>query len=187
MADARARVRDGGPRGMIALKGELSELGVAAELTGAEMPRPGAVTVSGGRALLWMARDELLVLVAPDEVGPALDRIREALGDIHHLAADVSDLRATFVLEGPACRDVLAKLTPADVSPAALPPGVVRRTRIGQVAAAFWFRDDDTAEVVCFRSVAGYMRDLLADAAQVGSEVGHHVRPAAETRPPDRA
>ncbi|MEO9629184.1 MAG: sarcosine oxidase subunit gamma, partial [Sulfitobacter sp.] len=48
-----------------------------------------------------------------------------------------------------------------------------RRTRMGQVPAAFWLREDGVFEVICFRSVAQYMFDLLSVAAQPGSEVGH--------------
>jgi sarcosine oxidase subunit gamma len=48
-----------------------------------------------------------------------------------------------------------------------------RRTRMGQVPAAFWLRDDGAFEVICFRSVARYMFDQLCVAAQPGSAVGH--------------
>jgi sarcosine oxidase subunit gamma len=43
---------------------------------------------------------------------------------------------------------------------------------MAQVAAAFWMVDAQTIQVVCFRSNAQYMFDLLKVAAQPGSEVG---------------
>jgi sarcosine oxidase subunit gamma len=48
-----------------------------------------------------------------------------------------------------------------------------RRSRLAQVPAAFWMPDAETFQIVCFRSVARYMFDLLSIAAQPGSEVGH--------------
>ena len=92
----------------------------------------------------------------------------------HALVTDVSDARAMFELRGGGLRDVLAKLTPADMSAAALPPGELRRSRLAQVPAAFWLRSETAAQVICFRSVARYVFDLLKTAAQPGSAVGFH-------------
>ena len=168
--DGAVAVREAGPRGMIAVRGDLGAptlREIVGAVTGVEFPEAGAANCNGDKGLLWMAPDEILLLVPPGEVAQALDRIEEAMADGHVMAVDVSDMRAAIVLEGGSCRDVLAKLTPADVSPAALPPGRLRRTRLGQVAAAFWFREADTAEVLCFRSVAQYAFDLLSAAADV--------------------
>ena len=87
----------------------------------------------------------------------------------------MSDARAVFTLEGEgaAIRNVLAKLTPADLRPASLPVGEVRRTRFAQVPAAFWLAEEGRAELVCFRSVAIYVFGLLKNAAEPGSEVGY--------------
>ena len=86
----------------------------------------------------------------------------------------MSDARAVYDLSGKAIRDVLAKGSPADMSADALPVGEVRRTRIAQLAVAFWLTDDNTARLVCFRSVAGYIRDWLENASEKGTEVGFH-------------
>lgn len=165
-------VQDGSARGMIALKGDLGSESLRAavcELTGTRFPETAEVQASGPQAVLWMAPDELLLLVERPRVGDSVERLREQLRDLHALVEDVSDMRKGYVLDGPEVRDVLARLTPADVSPAALPPGRVRRTRIGQVAAALWLSAEDRAEVMCFASVAEYLRDLLLDAAAGGS------------------
>ncbi|MGC1503573.1 MAG: sarcosine oxidase subunit gamma, partial [Sulfitobacter sp.] len=47
-----------------------------------------------------------------------------------------------------------------------------RRTRLAQVPAAFWMPDAETVQIICFRSVAQYVFDVLNVAAQCGSEVG---------------
>ena len=63
---------------------------------------------------------------------------------------------------------MIAKLAPVDLHPDQFAAGDFRRTRLGQVAAAFWMRDDDTLQIICFRSVAGYTFDLLAASAKAG-------------------
>ena len=87
---------------------------------------------------------------------------------------NVSDARAVFDLSGDVIRDVLAKGSPADMSVDALPLGEVRRTRIGQLAVAFWFTDAQNAQLVCFRSVGGHIMRWLENASEIGSEVGFH-------------
>jgi sarcosine oxidase subunit gamma len=47
----------------------------------------------------------------------------------------------------------------------AFPAGEIRRTRLAQIAAAFWMPQEGTVELVCFRSVAQYAFDLLTQAA----------------------
>ena len=110
-----------------------------------------------------------------ENVDAALATLEEKLSGRHHLAVDVSDARAVFMLEGKgaAIRETLAKLTPADMRTAVLPVGEMRRTRLAQVPAAFWFEDEGTATVVCFRSVADYVFGILKASANLGGEVGY--------------
>ncbi|EYD77037.1 Sarcosine oxidase gamma subunit [Rubellimicrobium mesophilum DSM 19309] len=115
-----------------------------------------------------MSPDELLLFVARDEVGAAVARLSEALAGTHHLVTDVSDLRVCLRLDGPEVREVLAKLTPADLHPDVFGPAMVRRSRLGQVAAAFWL-EGEGARVVCFRSVGDYMLALLRQSAVDGA------------------
>ncbi len=74
--------------------------------------------------------------------------------------------------EAGALRDVLAKITPADI--AGLPLGEMRRTRLQQVAAALWFETQTEARVICFRSVARYVFDLMAVSAHPSGAVDYH-------------
>jgi sarcosine oxidase subunit gamma len=174
--DGIARVREAGLRGMITLRGDLSAPALKAAatgVTGVDFPGQGVANCSREHGLCWMSPDELLVLVPYGEVRQALDTIETALAGSHVLAANVSDARAVFSVEGPQAREVLAKLTPADLSPAALQPGQFRRTRLAQAPAAFWMRADESFEVICFRSVAGYVFKLLSASAAPGAEVGY--------------
>lgn len=163
------------PRGMVTLKADLTAATAKAvsDVTGAAMPDLRQIT-SGKMDVAWMAPDELLILCDHAEADAVTRALSDKLGQAHHLAINVSDARAVFLLEGDAIRDVLGKLTPADLSPGALPIGEMRRTRLAQVAAAIWFTSDTTAEVMCFRSVARYVFDVLTLSARPGSAVGFH-------------
>lgn len=171
-------VRENGLRGMITLRGDLAAptlQGAATDVAGVEFPDARAANCRGDKGLCWMSPDELLILLPYAEVARAVTSIGTALAGSHHLVADVSDARASFSLsgEGRAIRNVLAKLTPADLRAASLPTGRMRRTRLSQVPAAIWFSEEDRAEVICFRSVAEYVWGLLVNAAEPGSEVGY--------------
>ena len=80
--------------------------------------------------------------------------------------------QANAIADAEARREVMAKLAPVDLAPASFTPGMFRRTRIAQVPAAFWMPQEGVFRVVCFRSVAQYVFDVLCVAAQPGSEVG---------------
>jgi sarcosine oxidase subunit gamma len=174
--DGFVRVADAGLRGMITVRGDLAAAALkdaATGVAGVDFPAQGEANCVEDHGICWMSPDEILVLCPYAQVPEALARMREALAGSHHLIADVSDARALITVSGAGCREAIAKLTPADVSPAAFAKGRLRRTRLAQVPAAFWMRDDSTFEVICFRSVARYVFDLLKASATDGSEVGY--------------
>lgn len=164
------------PQGQILLRCEVSD-DYRARLTGLlglGFPEPLKATTEGDRALLWMSPDELLLMLPYGEVPGMLARLEETFPNWILLAADVSDMRAHFRLRGPHLRDVLSKLTPADMAPGGGAPGTVRRSRLAQVAAGYWLRGGQEAQVFVFRSVADYAVRVLSAAAEPGGEVGFH-------------
>jgi len=166
---------DPGP-GMVTLRGDhaatpIPEAVLAA--TGLAMPERRRITMAGDHAAAWMSPDETLLLTPPGN-GPRLAAaLTTALADVHHLAVDVSAARRMFRITGPGARECLAKGAPVDLAPAAFGPGDLRRTRLGQVAVAFWMVDVETFNLVCFRSVAAFTAQWLATAAAPGSLPGH--------------
>jgi sarcosine oxidase, subunit gamma len=168
-------VSDAGLTGMVTIRGDLGAAKVRAAVKtacGCAMPGQGAITVAKGRKLAWMSPDEALLFCGYDEAAALADALGAALAKSHALVADVSDARVVLHLSGAACREVMAKLTPADLRPASFAPGQMRRTRLGQVAAAFHMPDETSFEVIAFRSVADYVFGLLSSAAKPGGEVG---------------
>ena len=171
-------VTEAGVQGMITLRGDASEAGfgdAVQKATGLALPETRGIRPDGGRAIAWMSPDEWLVMCPYDEAHGTVAELHAALGARHHLVENVSDARAMFVLEGDDAhvREVLAKLAPVDLHPDRFGPGEMRRTRFAQVPAALWLEGPGVARVVCFRSVAQYMFDLLSVAAAPGSQAGY--------------
>lgn len=163
-------------RGMITLRARLDDPLVAGALGRAGFPaaRPREARAGDGRQTVWMAPDEALLCLPRGDAGAGLAALRGALAGQRHLALDVTDARATFRLTGAGARETLAKGAPVDLSPAAFGQGDARRTHLGQVAAAFWMTgaEPDAFELVCFRSVAGYVFDWLLTGAATEARVG---------------
>ena len=155
--EGSATVRQLPQRGMITVRGSMDDLAKAVTV-------PARGTVAGDVA--WMSPDELLVMCPHEEVGARVEALKKALLGSHHLVQDVSDARVIFEISD---AETLAKLCPVDV--AAMEPRRFRRTRMAQIACAFWKRDDGAFELVCFTSVADYAWGVLSNAA--ATPVGH--------------
>ena len=176
--EGAVKIRDAGLMGMITLRGDLGDetLGTAVKaVLGLAMPKPREIRDGKKGSVAWMSPDELLLIVdyaaAPGMVAALEDRLK----GIHTLVVDVSDARAFFTLTGPGVREVIAKGAPADLSPEGLKPGEIRRSRLGQVAAAFWLPEEDTMNVVCFRSVGAFVYSWLCNAAEKNTLPGFFI------------
>ena len=170
--DGYVRVEEQGLVGMITLRGDLASKALAKAVksaTGSAMPGQGEIASGDKGRVGWMSPDELLLIVDHSAANDMVAALTKALAGEHALAVNVSDARTVFRITGAAAREVVAKVSPADVN--ALSSGQLRRTRIAQIPAAFHLIDEETAELVCFRSVGKYAFDLLKDAALPGGEV----------------
>ncbi|MEL7465848.1 MAG: sarcosine oxidase subunit gamma family protein [Pseudomonadota bacterium] len=170
-----ASIRDLGPTGMVTIRGDLSAAGFKKAIksaTGLAVPALRKVTAGGGKSLVWMSPDELLLVCDYAESAATVAAIGEAMGDAHHMAVDVSDARCVFAVSGAGARELIAKGAPVDMAPEAFGAGDVRRTRLSQVAAAFWMAEDGALTLVCFRSLGQYVFDWLKASAADGSRPG---------------
>ncbi|MEM6634760.1 MAG: sarcosine oxidase subunit gamma family protein [Pseudomonadota bacterium] len=174
--DGLVKLRDMGPTGMLTVRGTLDDTKFGAALlkaTGVELPGKLRILGTADMRIAWMSPDELLVICPYAQAAKMSRALSDALSDQHALVVNVSDTRVALSVEGAATREVLAKLTPVDVAPDAMPAGTIRRTRLAQVPAAFWFDADGNATVIAFRSVAAYVFDLLQSAAHPDSAVAY--------------
>lgn len=173
--EGAVRVEEMGLRGMITLRGDLGDAtlqGAVEKAVGVAVPGVREITEADGRGAAWMSPDELLLMLPYAQVPDTLEALNSALAGTHFLAVNVSDARAVFRLHGAGGREVIAKLCPVDMAPGAFGPGRIRRTRMAQIPAALWMTDEETVQVVCFRSVARYAFDLLSQAAHPGARAG---------------
>ena len=170
-----ADVADTGLRGMISVRGNLSSAKFKAavkSVTGLAVPAQRRVETTADMSVAWMSPDELLIVCDYTDVSTHVAALGKALASEHALAVNVSDARSVVRVSGSGARDALAKLCPVDLSETAFQSGMIRRTRLAQVAAAFWMTGEDSFDVICFRSVADYVFDSLSVAAESGTEVG---------------
>ncbi|MCK0150893.1 sarcosine oxidase subunit gamma [Marivita sp. S6314] len=169
-----AKIEELPGQGMVTLRADLDDKAVVAavkDVFDVDMPGLRGTSLDGANGALWMSPDEALLLCSYDEAQAKADALADKLSGAHALVVNVSDARSVFKLTGGLLREVLAKLAPVDMAPGAFEPGQVRRTRLAQVAAAFWMDDAYSARVVCFRSVADYMFGILSNAADENAQV----------------
>jgi len=159
-------------KAMITLRADLGDpkLSLAVKaVTGAAMPKTRRIVHGKTGSAVWMSGDELLLITDYTQSDFSIATIETKLKGMHFLATNVSDARAVFEISGPNARDVLAKGAPIDLSTRGFAPGDIRRTRMGQVAAAIWMEEDESFRLICFRSVADFMFEWLKTAAEPSS------------------
>lgn len=166
-------IKELGPVGMVTIRGDFASPAFAAtveKICGA--PIPGQRRFAGG--LGWMSPDELLWVGGYAGADDLARRLSAELAGEHHLAANVSDARAAFSVAGKGARELIAKGAPVDMSPAAFASGDLRRSHVGQVAAAFWMAGEEREgfTLVCFRSYGDYMFKWLSESARDGATPG---------------
>ena len=130
-----ATIREIGPLGMISLRAKPDVPGLAAAFAalGLTLPAPRRITITGDKAAGWMSPDEYLLILPYAEAAQAIATLSDALAGQHHLAANVSDARAVFRIEGVKADQVLKKLCPVDIDH--LAPGELRRSRAAMSSA----------------------------------------------------
>ena len=174
--DGLVSIEEVAAQGMITLRGDLTDKTIVKavkDVFGVALPGTRGAEFEGANGALWRSPDEALLLCPYAQAQTNADALSAKLEKTHALVVNVSDARAVFHLKGYAVREVIAKLAPVDMSPEAFAPGQVRRTRMSQVAAAFWMDDASNAHVVCFRSVADYMFNILKNAADPHASVNY--------------
>jgi sarcosine oxidase, subunit gamma len=168
-------IREISERGMIDLRGSLTDkkFMTAAKLTlGVDLPKaPRTSTTFGDVQVLWLSTDQWLVLTGRARASSLLSDLRKAMGNIHSLAVDVSDMRAIIRIEGDGVRETLMKGSTLDLISEDYTPGTVRRMRFAEIAALLHVVEQNMIDIYVFRSYADYAWEFLVKAARKGSEV----------------
>lgn len=168
-------MREISERGMIDLRGSMADkkfMAAAKSALGVELPKsPRTSTTFGDVQVLWLSTDQWLVLTDRARVTALLADLCKALGTIHSLAVDVSDMRAIIRLEGDGVRETLMKGSTLDLISEDYASGTVRRMRFAEIAALLHVVEQNMIDIYVFRSYADYAWAFLLKAARKGSEV----------------
>ena len=174
--DGAVHVEDSGVNGMITVRGDLSSSKMFKAIksaVGLGIPRARGIKFGAKGGVAWMSPDELMLFCHYADADAVVVKLEKSLKGEHFLAVNVSDARAMFTLTGEGVREVIAKGTPADMSVEGLQIGEMRRSRLGQIAVAFWLREEGKLELVCFRSVGQFVFEWLCNAAEKDTLPGH--------------
>ena len=163
-------LRETTDRGMIDLRGLTTDpafMSAAHDALGFALPtKPRTSAAWGDVRVLWLSVDQWLILSSRTKAHEILANLRAALGGIHSLAVDVSDMRAVIRLEGDGCREVLMKGTSLDLISGDYTPGTCRRMRYAEIAALLHVVEDNVFDVYVFRSYARYTWDFICATAR---------------------
>lgn len=158
---------------MIDLRGLATDtafMAAARDILGLDLPTQPRTSVSEGDVTaLWLAPDQWLILCADARQRHA--DLTKALGGIHSLAVDVSDMRAIIRLEGEGWREVLMKGCSLDLLSNGYSPGTVRRLRFAEIAALLHVVSDNEADLYVFRSYAHYAWEFLLASARESAKI----------------
>ena len=162
-------------RGMIDLRGLSTDkkfMAAVKSVLGFDLPKARRTSASwGDLKALWLSPDQWLILCTRSKTTALLAELNAALGKLHSLAVDVSDMRSIIRLEGEGVRETLMKGSSLDLISDDYKAGTVRRMRFAEIAALLHVVEDTVIDLYVFRSYAEYTWAFLLKAARKGSEV----------------
>jgi sarcosine oxidase, subunit gamma len=168
-------MREISERGMIDLRGLSNDkkfMSAVKSVLGFDLPKGPRTSVTwGDLKALWLSSDQWLILCTRSKTAALLAELITALGKIHSLAVDVSDMRAIIRLEGDGVRETLMKGSTLDLISADYAPGTVRRLRFAEIAALLHVVEEKVIDIYVFRSYANYAWAFLEKAGRKGAEV----------------
>ncbi len=168
-------MREIAERGMIDLRGLATDrkfMAAAKSVLGFDLPKaPRSSATWGDVRSLWLSPDQWMITCNRNKAEELATALVVALGGLHSLVVNVSDMRAIIRLEGEGVRETVMKGTSIDLTDGDYPPGTVRRMRFAEIAALLHIVEDNVIEIYVFRSYADYAWEFLLKAARKGSEV----------------
>ncbi len=147
----------------VILRADLKDAATIAALKAIGLKAPETRSCEQGKdaSVMWFSPDEALIFTS--DADAAIKKMKKKL-PTKHLIHDATGARVVFTITGDYLRDLLAKGTPQDMMQVEI--GQVVRTHLGQFAVAFWFLDENTVELVGFRSLARDIQAWLETEAQ---------------------
>ena len=153
--------------GMVSVKADLFDAKVREiieSISGIQCPQKGKISVGKKMSVGWMSTDEYAIFGESSDAIKLVGMIESKLNKYNHLCLNMSDSRRCFHLKGKGWREVLSKGTPSDLSPKAFDKGLLRRTRIANVAVAIWSFNETEVFIISMTSVGDFVLEWLNNA-----------------------
>ena len=150
--------------GLLSVRGDLGSKEIVDSLkssTGLVTPAVRRFASKGKVEVFWMSTDELLIKAPSKAIVGIETKMLKELRDFHSSVVNISDSRSLFTIKGALSRDILGKLCPVNFDKNIFKIGDFRRTRMAQVPIALSLLEDNYFQIMCYRSVGGYVYSLL--------------------------
>lgn len=159
-----------GDLGHINLRGRVSDNDfrrVAEQELGQPLPvEPNTFSV-GEHRVCWLGPDEWLVVTPVAAAADLAQRLENALSSCHAAVNDISGGHVALLLEGPGCRDLLARGCTLDLHPRVFRAGDCAQSGLAKANVFIALLDDPPGfMVVVRRSFADYLCRWLAHAGR---------------------
>jgi sarcosine oxidase subunit gamma len=153
------------PTGRFIFRGRPAAIAAAGKVFGVPLPDKACTAmVAGDRAALWLGPDEWLLL-APSQQRDAIEEdFRDTLGELPYSLVDVGERQIALTVEGPQAAVLLNCGCPLDFDE--IPVGFCSRTMLGKVEIVLWRLAPERFHIEVWRSFAGYVQLLLAEAGR---------------------
>jgi sarcosine oxidase, subunit gamma len=149
------------------LRGAPAVLDAAGKALGLSLSMPVCrASIEATRAALWLGPDERLLLGDESSAIESASRLQQVLQQLPHSLVDISHRQVALAITGPEAATVLAAGCPLDLDPGAFPVGMCTRTVLAKAEIVLWRRAHDSFHLEVWRSFAGYVSGVLAEAAR---------------------
>lgn len=171
-------MREISDRGMIDLRGEASSAKfkqAVKSVLGLDLPiKPRTSASKGVVTVFWLSVDQWLITCKRGDERQLCDKLISALGALHSLVVDVSDMRTVIRLEGEHVREVLMKGSSIDFTAPEYKSGAVRRLVFAEIAALAHIVSEkpDVIDIYVFRSYADYTWKWLRATSNPAATIG---------------
>jgi len=138
--------------------------------TGHVLPDANRVAIAGDNRLLWLAPDEFLLLARPGREEIFMGSLAAAFSGQRAIAVDVTDMRTTISLAGPAARELIACGCGLDLHPSRFGPDSCAQTKLARTNIILdQVSDEPRFDILVTISYADYLWRWLERA---GTEFG---------------
>jgi sarcosine oxidase subunit gamma len=133
-------------------------LSTVARVLQQELPLAANTMTMGDHRVYWLGPDEWQVVTAIDDSDELVTELREALARLHASVSDLSGGQIALQISGPRVRDVLAKASTLDLTPAEFSLGACAQSGLAKANMLIGCIDDaePVFEIMVRRSFSDY-------------------------------